>query len=134
MANRAWKKEFNTLTPGIVTLHGVVKLGSTGAISSQTSKGFTVTRTSAGLYLVTLQDNYIELLKSLVTLRTATTVPAAATSGTVFHRNKAGNLVDGGAKTFTFQAVRADTQVAAEVEDNAELEIEIVLRNSSVTY
>lgn len=133
MANRVWKKEFNTLTPGVVTLHGVAKLGTTGAVSSQTSKGFSVARTGVGLYTVTLEDVYSELLKCVVNLRTAAAV-TGATAGSMFVRNKTGNLVDGGAKTFTFQAVRADTQVAAEVEDNAQLEIEIVLRNSGVTY
>jgi hypothetical protein len=133
MANRSWKKQFNTLTPGIVTLHGVVKLGTSGATSSQTSKGFSVARTGVGIYTVTLDDGYAELLKSTVNLRTAGAAPTG-TSGNTFTRNKASNAIDGGGKTFTFTAIRSDTQVAAEVENNAELEIEIVLRNSAVTY
>jgi hypothetical protein len=129
MANRVWKKMSTTLTPGVVSLYGVAKLGSTGAVTSQTSRGFSIARTGAGIYTVTLEDAYLELLACFVRLRTP---GAAPTGGTVFTSNNASNTVDTGGKTFTFSAVLTST--VTEVMDNALLEIEIKLRNSGVTY
>lgn len=51
--NRAlnWLK---TIQPELVVIAGRVAIGATGAVGASTGKGFTVTRTGAGLYTITL--------------------------------------------------------------------------------
>lgn len=43
-----------TLQPHLVDVVGKVAIGSTGAVGTASGKGFTVTRTGAGLYTITL--------------------------------------------------------------------------------
>lgn len=43
-----------TMQPFLVDIVGKVAIGSTGAVGTASGKGFTVTRTGAGLYTITL--------------------------------------------------------------------------------
>lgn len=46
-----------TLQPNLVNIFGKVAIGSTGAVGTASGKGFTVTRTGAGLYTITIDAN-----------------------------------------------------------------------------
>jgi hypothetical protein len=43
-----------TLQPNLVSIFGKVAIGASGAVGTASGKGFTVTRTGAGLYTITL--------------------------------------------------------------------------------
>lgn len=43
-----------TLQPNLVQIYGKVAIGASGAVGTASGKGFTVTRTGAGLYTITL--------------------------------------------------------------------------------
>lgn len=43
--------------PGLVIISGRVAIGATGAVGTATGRGFTVTRTGAGLYTITLDSS-----------------------------------------------------------------------------
>lgn len=60
-----------TLDRSLVELFGVVTLGA-AAIASQSCLGFTVTRTGAGAYTITLDDKYSQLLFPGITIGHAT--------------------------------------------------------------
>lgn len=47
-------KDLKVTQPFVVDVIGKVAIGSTGAVGTATGKGFTVTRTGAGLYTITL--------------------------------------------------------------------------------
>jgi hypothetical protein len=46
-----------TLQPNLVNIFGKVAIGASGAVGTATGKGFTVTRTGAGLYTITIDAN-----------------------------------------------------------------------------
>lgn len=50
-------KNLSVFQPGLVIIAGRVAIGSTGAVGTQTGKGFAVTRTGAGRYTVTITSN-----------------------------------------------------------------------------
>lgn len=52
------RKRFNPQIPqpGVVIVSGRVAIGATGAVGASTGKGFTVARTGAGLYTLTLDS------------------------------------------------------------------------------
>lgn len=65
MANRYLKRDSGAFEQGIVNVYGRFVVGSTGAVTSGTVKGggvSTITRTSTGLYRITLQDKYKKML------------------------------------------------------------------------
>ena len=105
----------------VVQLFGQVTItGASGAIASQNSLGFTVTRTSAGLYKVTLARPYPELLFSDMkcNLATATECVTQRTAqdmalGTISHLNTTNG-------------------VAADPADGSVLDFMIVLKDSTV--
>lgn len=47
-----------TLQPHLVQVVGKVAIGATGAVGAASGKGFTVTRTGAGLYTITLDTTH----------------------------------------------------------------------------
>lgn len=55
MERRKW--DVKIPQPYVVAVAGHVAIGSTGAVGTATGKGFTVTRTGAGLYTITLDSN-----------------------------------------------------------------------------
>lgn len=130
MANRLFKQFQMTLEAGVVKLYGTVNTSTLGAISTQTSKGFTVVKTPAksGRYTVTLADFYVGLLKVEVSLTGAPDTAYPIAKGIVnFRRNV---LVSTAGKTFDIQFARADTMVDAEVDDASSFRIEITLKNT----
>ncbi len=129
MANRLFKQFVNTLEAGVVKLYGSVTFGSSGAVSSQTSKGFTVTivDSEAGRYLVTLEDSYSQFLCCNV----VTELAADAAAGTDGYIPAVRNVsVADSTPTFQIQftdAAGADVDPAS----GFKAHIEITLKNSS---
>jgi hypothetical protein len=63
MANRTFYP-VQALDREVKWLFGEVTIGAAGAVTSETSHGFSTARTGTGLYTITLQDAYPELLAS----------------------------------------------------------------------
>lgn len=65
MANRFFNQFSGTLEKGVIVLSPKISFGASGAPTLSTSHGkgvSTVSRTSTGLYVLTLQDTYVALL------------------------------------------------------------------------
>lgn len=71
MANRLFKQFSGTLDQGLVLLQGSFAPAGSGAPTTVKGKGFSVARTSTGLFTLTLQDKYAHLIAGLVTLQLA---------------------------------------------------------------
>lgn len=71
MANRYFKQFSGTLDNGVVFLQGSFAPAGAGAPTAQLGKGFSVARTSTGLFTVTLQDAYVSMLSCKATLQLA---------------------------------------------------------------
>lgn len=82
MADLDFKDEVRTYEGGVRKLYGTLTIGASGAISSESSKGFSTVKTSGetGRYTITLSEKYVSFLGG-----TAAFVVAAdaAVSGTV---------------------------------------------------
>ena len=105
----------------VVQLFGQVAItGGSGAIASQTSLGFTVTRVSAGRYRCTLARLYPELLF-------ATAIPQLSTETECVVQLQSSDMEDG---TVDFWSTTSGT--AAELAGGTVLNIMIVLKDSTV--
>lgn len=131
MANRVWAKLLGSLTPGLVTLTGVVKLGAAGAVSSQACNGFSVAHGGTGLYNITLEDSYNRLDSVTVTL--VDTAPATTKASLFLPTVASLTALDTGTKSLAVQGFRVDTMAAAVPNDTTQLRIVIVLKNSGRT-
>lgn len=131
MANRYFKDHVKTLEGGAVKLFGKVVTSTGGAISSQTSKGFTVTKTGSetGRYTITLEDKYSSLLGVSVALQGA--ADAAYTTANGLGWFIRGVAVGAATPLFYVQFYRTDTGADAEVINAAEFYLEITLKNTS---
>lgn len=58
MANRNYKRDWNTLEQGIVTLWGELTFTGVSGVFTEDNLGFTVSRENTGKYVVTLPDAY----------------------------------------------------------------------------
>lgn len=131
MADRYFKDHVKTLEGGIVKLFGKVVTSTSGAIGSQESKGFTVTKTGSetGRYTITLDDKYQSLRGMSVALQGA--VDAAYTTAAGLGWFVRGVAVSSSNPLLYIQFYRTDTGADAEVIDAAEFYIELSLKNSS---
>lgn len=70
MANRSFRPIRGSLSREVVKLYGNVTVGSSGAVSSSSAKGFSValTASEAGRYTITLEDSYNAFLGCNVTV------------------------------------------------------------------
>ena len=131
MANLDFKDEVRTYEGGIVKLFGKVVTSTSGAISSQVSKGFTVAKTGSetGRYTVTLSEKYSSLRGCSVALQGAADAAYTTANGLGWFLRG----VDVGASTplLYIQFYRTDTGADAEVIDAAEFYIELTLKNTS---
>lgn len=116
------------LQPNLVSVVGKVAIGSTGAVGAASGKGFTVTRTGAGLYTITLSsaiNSVPDILYANVSV-----VPVsggACQTATVLTLNAA-------AKKITVQCNDAGTvNVAADPPSGCILQFHIVVQNSLAT-
>lgn len=74
MANRFWYEKVRSLLVGRADISGSFGPNGTSAVdpASINGKGFTVARTSAGVFTVTLADRYAKLLAANCSLQLAT--------------------------------------------------------------
>lgn len=134
MANRFFNHAFYSLEKAPVVLFAKVAIGSTGAptLNASQSKGVSsISRTSAGLYVITLQDVYVRLLNCHAVRTLASGLPAAPAYNVV------SNTVST-TKTITVQfagaTATADTAlVATDPSNGSTLDFVIWLSNSSAT-
>lgn len=130
MANRYFKDQVKTLEGGLIRLCGHVVTSTSGTIASQTSKGFTVTKTGSetGRYTVTLADDYVALRGCNVMVVGADDTAYTSGKGLAsFIRNVDVTT----AKVLYVQFADAATpQADAELEDGAEFYIELLLKNT----
>lgn len=132
MANRLMKQFMCTLEAGVCKLYGEVTTSTSGTISSQSCKGFTVAKTGSetGRYTVTLADKYNKLLAcSVVVVGAADAAYGSGKGLAAFLRN---DSIGSSGTTFNIQFCDAATpQADAELEDGAKFKLEITLKNSS---
>lgn len=134
MANRFFNNMFYSLEKAPVVLFAKVAIGATGAptLSAANSKGVaSISRTSAGLYVITLQDAYVRLLNCHAVRTLASGLPAAPAFNVV------SNTVSS-TKTITVQfggatASGDTTLVATDPSNGSTLDFVIWLSNSSAT-
>lgn len=138
MADRLFRQDVGTLTPGLVVLNGYCTTTTSGTLTTtSTSKqyGFTVTKTAAktGRYTITLNDSYNELLGVHVTLTGPADAIWTASRG-VFKGLRNAPAAGSAVTTFDIQfALNADgTQTDTEIADGASFYITIFLKNSNL--
>lgn len=121
MADRHFHRP-QTLDEEVVHLFGIVTLGA-DAVTSQTSHGFTVTKTGgAGQFTITLADKYPELLGCFVQYE-----DSAATADREVRVD--GNSMSAG--TIGLEIVTSSTGAAAASLNTSKIHIHIVLKNST---
>jgi hypothetical protein len=123
MSNRSFFPLRGSLNREIVKLYGTITTTTSGAIGSQTGKGFSAARTAAGRYVVTLQDAYTSLVSASVSVQGGATAAYTAGKG----QNLLLRSVTPTTKALTLQLTRPDTQADADPEDGALLYVEITL-------
>lgn len=131
MADRYFKDHVKTLEGSIIKLFGKVVTTTGGAIGSQDSKGFTVSKTGSevGRYTITLEDKYTSLRGMTVALQGA--ADAAYTTANGIGWFVRGVDVAAATPLLYLQFYRTDTGADAEVIDAAEFYIELSLKNTS---
>lgn len=133
MANRIHHAHQGSMTPGLVSLTGRVKLGTNGAITDQSGcRGFSVARVSPGLYTITLDDVYVDIHDATATIVTAGAVPAAG-KAVGYCLPKSTNTVPAGGKTFQMQMLQTNS-TAGDIDDNGEVWFEFTMVNSNQKY
>ncbi len=134
MANRRYKQlSFLTLETNIVKLYGSVTIGSTGAISSSSTIGFSIAKTSGetGRYTVTLNDKYYALKHVGVVVVGPSDAALTDASGVIASiRNDA----VASAKTFDIQFSSNVNLADANPTSGNKFLIEITLKNSSQEF
>lgn len=121
MANRLFK-EMQSLDSEVKVLYGTVTFGASGAVSSVSANGFTVTKPAGtGLYTVALDDKYGALLGVDATLFNAGTVA-----------NSSIQLSSDFASGNTFQLQFLTAGVAANALTGQRLYVTVHLRNSAL--
>lgn len=117
------KKLFNqyrTTNPFTVCVEGNVLIGSTGAVSTQHGKGFTVTRTGTGAYTIALvaQNGVYDILNANVSVIHSTSRKVQLLA------------IDASAGTLTVQ-VTDNADSAADPASGARLQLSFVAQNKT---
>lgn len=130
--NRAYIHSRGALEAGIIWLYARIAIGATGAPTLSSGKGIaSVSRSSAGRYVVTLEDAYNALLCTTVTAE-GTITDDSATVGTTF-KVRSSDVTNSTTPTVTIQAVKADG-TAADPGDGDTLNVCLTLKASSADY
>jgi hypothetical protein len=128
MANRNFNR-FQALEKEIKTLYAEISIGATGAPTLTKGAGIaSISRTSEGLYVLTLSDVYYRLMSFFV-------ICQAATAAVPLHFQMTAHSES--SKTITFQAYTDDGDQTGTAQDPASgdiLFIKIDVKNSSVEY
>lgn len=127
MANRSWREIVGTLDQGAVLIQGSFAPNGSSAIDAtqNSGHGWSVARTSAGLFTITLQDAYIAMISSTVSLQLATGDDKILQVGAV-------DVVN--AKTIQVRVWDISGAAVADIAANAgnRIHFSLILRNSSV--
>lgn len=126
MANRNFRRDVATLTPGIVLIAGNVTLTpnhSTGTLS-QTMVGASGSMVSAGLYRVRFDDKYVSMLAHSVELATTGSQDNRCAMSGSLNIDSTGQYVD-------FRIFSGSAQVKPSTVGDR-LDFTFVLKNSSV--
>lgn len=127
MANRRMQQFRYSMEYNVVDLFAVITIGGTGAPTLTIGGGIaSVSRTSAGLYVITLSDTYAKLLH-VATQAVSSTSAQAAPMCTVVSETVATN------KTITLQYRAIDNSTATDPASGEILLVKIALRNSSLS-
>lgn len=127
-ASRTFRPALGSLTRSLVTLVGSWTTTTGGAVGTTTADGWTVARTSAGLYTITLKDVYA-LFWGCDTTIIAANAPYTAGKG-IAPTVTAVNLAS---RTFQIQFGRANGTTDynnTDVEDGASVSLVITLSNA----
>lgn len=123
MANRLMQQFMYSFTKGLTSIHGSIAIASDASVTSFSAPGVaSVVRTSAGLYTITLSDNYNALVSIGAQVQAAVAVDLVAqlkSADVVSAKTVAINLLTG--------AVATDPAAAIV------LYFQILVRNSSVS-
>jgi hypothetical protein len=132
VANRSFTNQGFYLEKAPVFLFAKVSIGASGAPTLSRGKGISsISRTSAGLYVITLQDAYVALLGATCTRLLASGMPAAPAFSLVSETVSSTKAV-----TVQFSGATSSsdtTLVAADPSSGTVLYFQIVLSNSSAT-
>lgn len=127
MANRSFRQLEGGLDTGVVVLAGSFAPNGSSAVSSASNlgHGWSVARTSAGLFTITLEDAYVSLLSATATLQLATADDKLAQIGSC-------DVVS--AKTVQIRIWDISDAAVADVAANANNRVNFVLclKNSTV--
>jgi hypothetical protein len=125
MANRLLKQFSGTLDNGVVHIQGSFAPAGTGAPTAQLGKGFSVARTSAGLFTITLQDKYVSLLSGQAHLQLATGADQFVQLGTIDVAS---------AKTVQIRVWDISAAAVADIsaDANNRVHFHLILKNSTV--
>jgi hypothetical protein len=132
MANRFFNSAFYSMVKNPVLLFARVTIGGTGACTlvASGSKGVSsITRTSAGLYVLTLQDVYVGLISCHAVRTLASGIPAAPGYSVVSNTVTTTKTI-----TVQFSGATASgdtTLVATDPSSGTTLDFQIWLSNSS---
>jgi hypothetical protein len=127
MANRSWRELAGTLDLGTVVINGSFAPNGSSAVSSASNSGngWSVARTSTGLFTITLQDAYVAMLDAQLTLQLAAGDDKVLQLGAV-------DVVN--AQTIQVRVWDISAAAVADIAANASNRIHfcLMLRNSSV--
>lgn len=130
MANKLFKGDVKCYESGVIKLYGNFTTSTSGTISAQSCKGFSVAKTGSetGRYTVTLDDTYTALLGVGVNVVGSSDAAYTSTKGLInYLRNVS---VADSTPTFDIQFVQVSI-ADAELLDAAKVYIEITLKNST---
>lgn len=116
-----------TLQPNLVNIFGKVAIGASGAVGTASGKGFTVTRTGAGLYTIT-----IDAVTSVPDILYCNAVVVFATAGNT--QSAKILTLDAANKKVTLQCNDAGTvDVAADPPSGSILSFMVTVQNTQAT-
>jgi len=123
MANRLFQQFQGTLDKGVVHIQGSFAPAGTGAPTAVLGTGFSVARTSAGLFTITLQDAYRSLLAGDIMIQMASATDLAGQLGVVDVAS---------AKTVQVRVLAAATPTDISANANNRVHFCLILKNSTV--
>jgi hypothetical protein len=130
MANTIFHQPKGSRTRKVGWLFGFITTTTSGTIDSAASTncvGFSVTRTGAGVYRITLDEKYVTIINAIGTVFVSAW---AAAKGGPIGRPKAVSVANG---TIDIEFLRSDTLAAADVPDAAVINFEITVADSLLT-
>lgn len=133
MANRFFNQFNKTLEKEVCSLFAKISFGSTGAptLDATNSKGVSsISRTSTGLYVLTLTDNYNRLFGVNATWDTSG-ASGSAPVGPIVYLSAANAVSTLGAATITFKTGDYVNGAVADPASGEVLYLEINLKNSN---